>query len=261
MDIITHRGLDPSKENYFAENSREAFADQLARGFGLEFDPRHAPDGRIVVAHRARDIALLGSSLVTFRGLLQMIAESKSKALHAIHLKADAQEVRFLDELYRELTEADEGRYILFDLAIPAAEYLKRRDGRLHLAPSVSHSYDILRYNSAVGGTLLSLDEALSHRDLYDWVWLDEWDRTDRDEGVKKLYTPEIFARLREFGFNIALVTPELHATSPGLLGGEAHQDGATKAKLQKRLEEIIALHPDAVCTDYPDLVRGFAHR
>ncbi len=261
MDIITHRGLDPSKENYFAESSREAFADQLARGFGLEFDPRRAPDGRIVVAHRAEDITSLGSSLVTFRELLQMIAESKSKALHAIHLKADVQERQFLNEMCRELQEADTGRFIFFDLTIPSAEYLKRRDGRLHLALSVSHSYDILRYSNAVGGTLFSLHEALSRRDLFDWVWLDEWDRSDLGGGTKKLYARETFTRFRKAGFKIALVTPELHATSPHLLGGEAHQDAATKTELRRRFEEIIALRPDAVCTDYPDFVWDLVHR
>ena len=34
--IITHRGLDISRENYFAESSVEAFTDQSERGYGLE---------------------------------------------------------------------------------------------------------------------------------------------------------------------------------------------------------------------------------
>ena len=32
--IITHRGLEPSRSNYFSESSLEAFKDQLSRGFG-----------------------------------------------------------------------------------------------------------------------------------------------------------------------------------------------------------------------------------
>ena len=38
MNIITHRGLDPSYQNYYLESSIEAFDNQLNRGFGLEFD-------------------------------------------------------------------------------------------------------------------------------------------------------------------------------------------------------------------------------
>lgn len=260
MMIFTHRGLDPDRGDSFPpESSREAFAEHLARGFGLEFDPRRAPDGSLIVAHRTEDIAALGRHLVTFRELLSMIRESGSAALHAVHLKADAQTEDVLKEICRELKENNAEQFLIFDLTIPSAQFLRRRSARFRLAPSVSHSYDIRRYNSAVGGTLFSLDEALAARSLFDSVWLDEWDRTDRDGGVKSLYTRDTFEKLRKSGFKIAFVSPELHATSPGLRGGEAHPDAATRAALKKRLAEIIALRPDAVCTDYPDMVRRLA--
>lgn len=44
--IITHRGLEPDRPGFFSESSFEAFADQLARGFGgIEFDPNFTSDG------------------------------------------------------------------------------------------------------------------------------------------------------------------------------------------------------------------------
>ena len=48
--IITHRGLEPDKPNFFPESSLEAFSDHLSRGFGIEFDPNWTRDN-IVVWH------------------------------------------------------------------------------------------------------------------------------------------------------------------------------------------------------------------
>lgn len=123
------------------------------------------------------------------------------------------------------------------------------------MAPSVSHPFDIKRYNQAVSDTLISVEEAIKYKKegLYDWVWLDEWDRTDEDGGNKTLYNQEVFERLKSVGYKIALVTPELHGTSPRLLGGEAHPDAATKEKLFARIKEILSLSPDALCADYPE--------
>ena len=62
---------------------------------------------------------------------------------------------------------------------------------------------------------------------------------------------------MRGVGAKIALVTPELHGTSPHLLAGEAHPDapkGDTET-LFKRIKEIIDLKPNAICTDYPEEV------
>jgi len=48
--ILTHRGLEPSKPDFFPESSIEAFINQLHRGFGIEFDPNFVKDG-IVINH------------------------------------------------------------------------------------------------------------------------------------------------------------------------------------------------------------------
>ena len=51
ISILTHRGLEPEKDKYFAESSRESFADQISRGFGLEFDLQATKDGGFAVLH------------------------------------------------------------------------------------------------------------------------------------------------------------------------------------------------------------------
>lgn len=279
MIIITHRGLDPSKKEYFAESSREAFEDQLARGFGLEFDLQSTKDNEIVILHdgdlsrtsngtdlrtineltikELSSIIFSNSHIASLPEIIKLIKEkSDEKVVHAIHLKHSFQTRARLDTLLENLHGIDYKKYIIFDTTIETAKYLKERNSKLNLAPSVAHPFDIERYNYAVGGTLLSIDDVLKNRELFDWVWLDEWDLVNIDGGTKKLYTKEIFSRLRDKGFKIALISPELHAVSPGLLGGEIHPDARTMEQLEHRLHEIIALEPDVICTDYPDLVK-----
>lgn len=278
MNIITHRGLEPSKKEYFLESSREAFVDQLARGYGIEFDLRLTRDDKIVIVHDAslkrltngideREIRSVtadeiltmnfnGSHLTTLDNLLKLIEKTQApNTVSAIHLKIELQEKRALDVILSYLERADVSKFYVFDTTIETAKYLKEKNPRLRIAPSVALSYDIERYNSVVGGTLLSVEQALSNRELFDGVWLDEWDLVDKNGKSKKLYTKEIFDLFKKAGFWVALVTPELHGTSPGLLGGEAHEDGQDKIKLFSRLREIISLKPDAICTDYPDYV------
>ena len=279
IQVITHRGLDPTKQGYFLESSQEAFADQLTRGFGLEFDVQFTRDGGIVIIHDQslkrisngedmRTIRELNTAEVisrTFRechittlaSLLDLIEKQSPRTISALHLKHSSQEPRLMDLVLEAFDGRDPSRFMIFDVRLPSARYLKERNSELVLAPSLSHPYDIERYNSVVGGTLLSLEEVLENRSLFDWVWLDEWDRRDKDGADKKLITPELFDILKKAGLKIALVTPEMHASSPGLLGGEAHEDGIDEERLKNRLSEIVSLLPDAICTDRPDYVQG----
>lgn len=257
LSIVTHRGLDPEKKGYYAESSREAFADQIARGFGLEFDLLETSDGRIVVAHDPHSLKSLEKNAVSFRELLEMIGKNKeNRSINAIHIKSKLQQKETMKKFCEEMRDASTNQFVLFDLTVESARYLKTLNSALGLAPSVAHPYDIERYNTAVGGTLLPIEKAIENKDIFTWVWLDEWDRTDQNAGTKSLYNKETFDRLREAGFKIALVTPELHATSPNLLGGEAHQDAATQNALEERFDEIVALQPDAICTDYPEKIK-----
>lgn len=283
--IITHRGLDPSKPNYFFESSIEAFLDQLSRGYGLEFDPQMTGDGEVVVLHDSNLKRISGGKderlvknmtakellgldlkdcrLSTLKELFGYIQEKSSPdALSAIHLKHGFQaDKKNLYALLLELENTDSEKFIIFDITLETAEYLKAKNPALHLAPSVSHPYDIERYQSAVGGTLFSVEQVLARKDLFDWVWLDEWDLSDKNGSEKKLYTEETFSLFRKAGIKIGLVTPELHGTSPGLLGEEVHPDARNETALHKRFAEILALNPDAVCTDYPDLVQEMTQK
>lgn len=280
--IITHRGLDPARTGYYVESSVEAFADQLSRGYGLEFDIQFTLDNKMVAVHdpnfmritggkdtrKIKDVTwaeilymeFFGCHLTTVPEVLSMIAEKqKPGEISALHLKHLWQEQRFVDVLLSEIRKSGIkwDQFIVFDVKPAMAIYIKRKMPGLQLAASVSHPYDIARYNAAVGGTLIGVNDLVAHRDLYSWAWLDEWDLTDEGGGKKKLLTEPVFKKLRENGIRIALVTPELHATSPGLLANETHPDAKTPQALVTRMHEILELEPDAVCTDWPDLVKG----
>lgn len=279
MFIISHRGLKTSNKGYYTGSSFEAFEDQLASGFGLEFDLQYTKDGKIIVSHDSdlrrisegadtrfiKDLALEEitslvfnrSRLASLSSIISLIEKKAHRlSIHAIHLKHSSQAKEILDTLLENLKEIDTRRFIIFDVTLETAKYLKEKNENLNLAPSIAHPFDIERYNSAVGGTLMTVEKALSHSTLFSWVWLDEWDLADKNNGSKKLYTKELFDELRNHGLKIALVTPELHGTSPGLLGGESHPDAKTNDRLFDRIKEIINLNPDAVCTDYPDQIK-----
>ncbi len=280
--IITHRGLDPDRAGYFAESSAEAFTDQLARGFGLEFDIQFSSDGVMIAVHDAtlsritggkdtrkvsevdsKEILAMrfdGCRLATVREVLDMIRDFQvAGELSALHLKHLWQDEAHMDLLLKEIRDSgiSPANFIIFDAKPEAARYIKGKMPELSLSASVSHPYDIERYNSAVGGTLISLYDIVNMSDVFSWAWLDEWDLAAPNGGKKKLLTKETFKALRKSGISIALVTPELHAKSPGLLGGEAHEDGVDSIRLIARFEEIAVLKPDAVCTDHPDIWRS----
>ena len=251
--VTTHRGLDPDRAPYFPESSFEAFRDQLERGYGLEFDIQFSTKGEMIVSH---DINLNQVHLTTLPKLLELIEKkSSNNSLSALHLKSGSQTPEKIDQILLALEKINPNKFIIFDVNLESAKYIKNKNHKIQIAGSVSHPHDILRYNKAVGGTLLTLDELVKNKNLFSWAWLDEWDRTNKDEKIKSLYNKETFDKLRKEKIKIALVTPELHTTSPGLLGGESHQDARSRETLNKRLVEIVKLKPDAICTDYPDHV------
>lgn len=276
MNIITHRGLQPSAKNFPTESSCAAFDRQLSDGFGLEFDFNLTKDNEIVVFHDA-DLKRItnGANLSKFADLsraeveslrlgdndnlyfmdeLLDAIESSPAPISALHLKGKFQaDTKYSDILLTCLARHESllDRLMVFDVTVSTAQYLKSKLPAINLAPSVAHTYDIKRYNECVLGTLLSVEEVLANKDLFAWVWLDEWDLSDETGGEKKFYTAEVFKAFKDVGLKIALVTPELHGTSPGLLGGEAHPDTPVE-RLFPRLEEIVRLEPDALCTDRP---------
>lgn len=279
INVLTHRGLEPEKSDFFFESTYEAFADQSRRGFGLEFDINFTADDKIIILHDAglerithgkdkrlftkikldeiKNLTSNNGCLCGFDEIMELIRVSQSP-INALHFKGKFQDQKYLDILITYLQKYHDvlKKIIIFDVKIDTARFLKVKNKELTLAPSVAHEYDIKRYNSCVNNTLISLNEAIDNKNLFDWLWLDEWDLNDADGKQKTLYNQKVFDRIKKVGFKISLVTPELHASSPGLLGGEAHQDAKTMKQLDKRLREIIEFAPDAICTDYPNLVR-----
>lgn len=280
IKIITHRGLDPDRSPYFKESSIEAFSDQISRGYGLEFDVQFSQDGKMIVIHdgnlkritggaderkiidiSSSEILVMnfdGNHLTNLETVIDLIEKkSAEESLSALHIKSGSQSPEKLNKIIEALKKIDLKKVILFDTNVETARYIKDKNSEIQIAASVSHPHDIERYNGVVGGTLISLEDLFQNKNLFSWVWLDEWDLADANGGKKSLYNEKTFIKLRAEGFKIALVTPELHGTSPGLLGGEAHPDAANRETLNKRILDIISLEPDAVCTDHPDYVRS----
>ena len=279
MRILTHRWLEPGNLNFpFFESSFEAFENQLSRGFWLEFDINFSKDW-VAFAFHDQNLARISNwsdetsfSDLDFSEILRIqllnnchfakIEEifhlvsrySKRNEFSALHVKARFQTQPFLDALIKIFAShawiAD--RVFLFDLTPAAARYIRNKLPKISLFASVAHRFDVARFSSCVGWTLLWLDEFLEYRSIYDWAWLDEWDRTDALWKTKIFYTAELFRTLRGHWFKIALVTPELHSSSPWLYGGESHQDCKDERLFLNRISEIASLGPDYVCTDYP---------
>lgn len=286
MEIFTHRGLEPQKLDFYPESSFEAFQDQLKRGFGIEFDPNFARDG-IVVWHDAtlerptegvdkrafRDVMVVELSKIrfwnvshsakgripTFDEVMELIRNSNSR-INALHFKGKFQTPEDTDMLIDHLQRYFDvlPKILVFDVKPGTAITLLDAFPNLQLAPSVAHKYDVQRFGSIIADTLIETDEAsqMVSDGVFGknpWVWMDEWDLADANGGTKKLYTKEVFDKMRASGAKIALVTPELHGTSPGLYGGESHPDSKDKETLFRRIKEIISLEPDGICTDYPE--------
>ncbi len=276
--VLTHRGLEPDNIGFFSEGSHEAFNDHISRGFGIEFDINFTADGQILILHddclgritngadmryisemttlEAQSITLPSGHICSLNELLESI-KSGTAAINALHLKGNLQTPANLDTLIVILKNNPLllNRLLIFDVTIETAKYLKKRIPELQLAPSVSHGHDIDRYNSFAHGTLMQINTAIDNQNLFDWVWLDEWDRKDVNNNKKSIYTAEIIERIRDKNMKVAIVSPELHATSPKLLGGEHHEDALNDEMLKKRMKEIVRLRPDAICTDFPTIM------
>lgn len=271
---IAHRGIDATGVCRFNENSLESYMFFLERDIGLEIDVSLTSDGELVVFHD-RDVSRLSAGadrrevqnvssselrtymentggLATLSDALSLL-ENYGAPLSALHVKRHMQvpeRVRRVVETVSEFPQTANS-LVLFDLDLESACDVRSLNPKLRIAPSIAHSYDVARFGKYTGATLLPLEYAAEIREVFDWVWLDEWDRTGPDGHPKELYTAELFGQLRKLEYQIAVVSPELHATSPGLLGNEAHPDAESEVVLQSRVREILSLGPDALCTDY----------
>jgi glycerophosphoryl diester phosphodiesterase len=286
LRVITHRGLDPSIANYFSESSFEAFEDQINRGFGgIEFDLNITKDNKIIVFHDSNfsritnkkdnrliselfekeimEISLIKGRIPTLDEVMDLIRKNSGN-ISAMHLKSRFQTPQTLEIIINAFKRYQDifSKFIVFDVKPQTAKILKNHFPKLRLFPSVAHQFDIDRYNQVVGGTLITIEQAieLKKEGTIDGVWGDEWDTRGEEGANKNFYTQQNFERLHEEGLFIALVTPELHAFSPGLLGGESHSDASSHDLLMKRIAQIKLAGADFFCTDFPDEVAKLCH-
>ncbi len=283
--ILTHRGIDiplgDSATHVASESSWEAFSAQVKAGFGLEFDIQPMRDGGFAVSHDSHlgrishgklnislseidrselySIRLPGGCLCDLDELLGLLV-THGKTLSALHLKHHCQNDAMLDLLVVSLNpflDRLTGRLVIFDVAPSAAMRLKAALPNIALAASVAHPFDVQRYARVTGGTLLTVDDVIRQREIYSWTWLDEWDRVGPFGTSKSLVDESTVEHLREYGFKIAAVSPELHASSPAPLGGEVHEDGVSPDRLEARWRRWASFGLDALCTDHASWLRA----
>ncbi len=278
MLIVSHRGINTLRN--YTESSIESFEEHLRQNFGLEFDINFSKDNKIFILHDSnltritngknnntfsnlnlttiKLIKLSNGHFCDFDELMILIRKYNSIPYHFLHLKGSFQKKRYLNILINYLKKYRDilNKIIIFDVRPKYAEFLKSKIPNIYLAPSVAHQYDIKRFGKYTHNTLISISDAIKYKKLYDWVWLDEWDKTNAKNKKKKFYTKKNFLLLKKLKFKIGLVTPELHSLSPGLLGNESHQDAKNQKILFKRIKNIINLKPDALCTDYPHKIQ-----
>lgn len=283
--LITHRGIDiplgKTVAEFPMESTWEAFTAQIDADYGLEFDVQPTADGRFAISHdkdlkrltadqsvikleevlaeEVSEIKIPGGRLCTLEELLEYIAVN-STSISALHLKASCQIGAVLQTLIAQLKPFEAklaNRLIIFDAKVETAKTLKEDLPSIQLAASVSDPFDIQRYGNKTGGTLLPPETVFQLPDLYSWVWLDEWDRLGEGAKRKTFVNAETVGSFHAAGFKVAVVSPELHATSPSLLGGEAHEDGCDVKLLRTRWLELGALQLEALCTDHASWIQS----
>lgn len=275
MIILSHRGLElPPK---ITESSLESIIFHFQHNQGIELDLNFSQDQKLFFFHD-KDLSRITNNqdnrqfknlkiseinqytiqknhFCDFKTLIKLIKKF-NPPLVALHFKGGLQNQNNTQIIINQLKKNYEiiDKLLIFDLKVKTAKEFKKQLPQLNLALSIAHSYDIQRFNKFTNNTLYSIKNLIKNKNLFTWAWLDEWDRTNINNSQKSLYNEKIFKILRENFIKIALVTPELHSTSPSLCANEKHQDNSTIKKYQKRLKQIIKLKPDAICTDNTDL-------
>jgi glycerophosphoryl diester phosphodiesterase len=268
MIIYSHRGIDLDRPTTLGENSLNAFRAAGESGYGIELDVQMTRDQILLVAHDATvekwsqgkgqrrwnslslaEIIKLEAMFGPVARLSQVLslAEEFRDLQLAIHLKGNVQTDPFLQIFVAEMKAHSHlhERILLFDLKKEAALALRGTLPGIGLAASVADAYDIQRFQKMAHGTLMTVEELAGLKTLFNWAWMDEWDRLGPQEPAKTLYAPESVERLRKKGFKIAMISPELHKA-------EGHQDAASETALKRRWQELSNMRPDAICTDYP---------
>ena len=279
MQLICHRWLDPLNKDFkYAESSKEAFENLLERWYWLELDLNFSKDlvpfvfhdkwlarisnwkdNRLFQDMEWEEIEEYGlpnnCHFITLEELFQLIRQIQKKWIwSALHLKSQCQKKELLDILAKVIENNPKiiEELFIFDIKTDTAKYLKEKISNIKVFFSVVHEYDKQRFNGSVWWTLYKIKEAIENKDLINWVWLDEWDRKDKD-WKKNLYTNEVINWFKSLWLKTAIISPELHAKSPWLLWWEFHEDAEVERRLKNRIKKIKDLQVDYVCSDYLD--------
>jgi glycerophosphoryl diester phosphodiesterase len=267
MKILAHRGMDLDHQASAPESSLSAFQRAAGLGIGLQMDLQPAGDELIVWQEGdlkrwtrgavAKNWSELDSTelqaleaqygkLCRWHEIIQLMTKVTG-IFAAIHVKAANQNEKFFAQLEAELAKSQDfhGRLVIFGLTKSWAERLRLVFNNIGIAPTVAHPFDIKRFGEQCGSTLLTLEECLFNNDIFNWVWLDEWDRTDEAAKFKVLYDQKTMTALKGAGFQIALNSPELHRS-------EKHPDSQNTDRIERRWRDILEFEVDAICTDYP---------
>ncbi|MGE0528899.1 MAG: glycerophosphodiester phosphodiesterase [Bdellovibrionales bacterium] len=275
MLIFAHRGLDLDRSSPPHENSLAAFELAAERGWSIELDVQMEKKGELLIAHDShmsrwtrgqdprgwREVDRAETAEMEARlgrlGRLSDVLElcRRYGGLHvALHLKGSNHDEEFIAQLMKELRawKSLQSRLLVFDLSPHIAQTLRDEFSDIGLALSVADEFDVSRYQAVTGGTLYTVDQALAARSCCDWVWLDEWNRKGPCETRKALYSEDRVSALRDAGYKIAIVSPELHRL-------EGHEDAVSDNLLEARWREICQWRCDAICTDYPARIAQLA--
>lgn len=275
MIILSHRGF--KLPNKTIESSLQSIRHHLKNKNGVEIDINFSKDKKIFFFHDSNlkritnnkdvryfkdiklvnilDLKINNNTFCTWEQLIKLIEKYNPKLI-ALHFKGELQSEKNIKKLIKNIQNNPKiiQKILIFDLKIKTAKTIKKEIPTINLALSIAHPFDIKRFNTYTKKTLYPISTAIKNKNIFNWVWLDEWDRSNENNTKKSLYNKKIFKLLKKNSIKIALVTPELHSTSPGLYANEKHQDNSTPKKYKKRLEEIIKLKPDAICTDNTNL-------
>lgn len=284
--LVTHRGIDiplgSLVTEIIGESTWEAFYVQVKNGYGIEFDLQPMSDDGFAICHdqdltrisgglstafvseldksKLNTITLQHGRLCELDELLNLLSKN-SKSTSALHLKKACQNEVLLDLLIDKLVKFPNlinDHLILFDVTPIAARYLKKSIPNIDIAASVSDIYDVQRYGALTGGTLMTIDQVVEQSESYSWVWLDEWDIRNPLGGTKSLVTRKTIKFLRENSFKIAVVSPELHATSPALYGDSIHEIGANPELLKSYWMDLADIDIDLLCTDHASWISTY---
>ena len=222
LTIYSHRG-NVTGPGSVVENSVEALAACIARGWGVETDLRRDTRGRLYVSHDEVPSPAASLLFSAFDAVW-----SAPRGRFAMNVKETGYEAQLLDA-----ARAVEGEHFFFDMELVEPPAHRGQSARRFRAASPS-----VQLAARVSDRGESIDTACAaaHAQL---VWLDEFDGP--------WCTREQLERLKRTGKQIIAVSPELH--------------GRGDVERRERWAFLLSAGVDGICTDFPAELESFARK